>query len=47
MFTFSNKVNESMKDFSSFAESLKKGVQNLASLDEMTGPEDDFESCGT
>ncbi len=47
MFTFSNKVKESMKDFSSFAESLKKGVQNLASLDEMTGPEDDFESCGT
>lgn len=46
MFTFPNKFKESMEDFTSFAESLKKGVQNLASLDEITGLADDFESCG-
>lgn len=46
MFTFPNKFKESVEDFTSFAESLKKGVQNLASLDEITGLADDFESCG-
>lgn len=46
MFTFPNKFKESMEDFSTFAESLKKGVENLASLDEITGLADDFESCG-
>jgi polyhydroxyalkanoate synthase len=46
MFTFPNKFKESLEDFTSFAESLRKGVENLASLNEITGLADDFESCG-
>jgi poly(3-hydroxyalkanoate) synthetase len=46
MFTFPNKFKESIEDFTSFAESLRKGVENLASLNEITGLADDFESCG-
>ena len=47
MLTFPNKLKESLEDFTTFAESLRKGVENLSSIDEIT--EDLFEgreSCG-
>lgn len=48
MHTFPNKFKESLDDFTSFAESLKKGVENLTSLDEnASGFADDHESCGS
>ncbi|MEI6213117.1 MAG: class III poly(R)-hydroxyalkanoic acid synthase subunit PhaC [Desulfuromonadales bacterium] len=48
MLTFPHTLKESLQDFTSFAESLKKGVENLASLDEKTtGFPDDHDSCGT
>ena len=48
MHTFPNKFKESLDDFTSFAESLKKGVENLASLNEkVPGFADDHDSCGS
>ena len=48
MNTFPHKFKESLDDFTSFAESLKKGVENLASLDEKApGFADDHDSCGS
>lgn len=48
MHTFPNKFKESLDDFTAFAENLKKGVENLASLDEnSSGFADDHDSCGS
>ena len=48
MHTFQNSFKESLDDFTSFAESLKKGVENLSSLNEKTsGFADDHDSCGS
>ena len=48
MLTFQSKFKESLDEFNSFAENLKKGVENLASLDENDcGFADKQDSCGT
>ncbi|MDD2898577.1 MAG: class III poly(R)-hydroxyalkanoic acid synthase subunit PhaC [Desulfuromonadaceae bacterium] len=48
MQTFPHKIKESLNDLTSFTESLKKGVENLVSLDERaSGFPDDHDSCGT
>lgn len=47
--TFPHKIKESLEDFNKFAENLKKGVENLASIEEiMTGcTTDQHDSCGS
>ncbi|MEI6205820.1 MAG: class III poly(R)-hydroxyalkanoic acid synthase subunit PhaC [Desulfuromonadales bacterium] len=48
MLTFPNKFKESLEDFTKFSENLKKGVENLVSLDELSaGFDDGRESCGS
>lgn len=45
MFTSPFKLKESLEDFTQFAENLRKGIENLASINEMTESLSD-ESCG-
>ena len=48
MYTFPDKFKESLEDFTKFAENLKNGFENLASLGESTsGFADDHDSCGS
>ena len=48
MLTFPHKFKESLEDFNKFPENLRKGVENLVSLDEITaGHTEHHESCGS
>ena len=47
MITFPHKFKESLEDFNKFAENLRKGVENLVSLNEMTvAHAEHHKSCG-
>jgi polyhydroxyalkanoate synthase subunit PhaC len=48
MLTFPHKFKESLEDFNKFAANLRKGVENLASIDEiLAGQSDPHERCGS